>query len=354
MTQREVGNTADVSSPHIFFSSPPTIHSRPILISPTKPAPGPGIARPVVHLVSPEVSVRAIERGTERGTKEPLDYTMRWQSFTVGSRSVTDQILAAPSARIVKITISVATTREDEQREWFVIERTTVCGPVYKADWLGLLPESAGQESAADNSAAKGWQTAISNWSAKKLEEPAWKQYTECWHLSERPGMAAIADGLGNFQNQAHKLLLGQPVQFASDTADLSPRTGAVLSGIASEHPLPGDALIKDLKRAVQITGIVAGFATGDLHMAHACLASYTRDRVTQAVSQEVAKLFTPQAGESIQHARSAEPNIQDIKPRRNSTTRLGAEPDTRPPGIGEAPVNWRQGHESKIITKRR
>ena len=107
--------------------------------------------------------------------------------------------------------------------------------------------------------------------------------------------MASIADGLGSLQDQWHQLMLGKQVQFASEIVGLPSPASAVLSGIVSEHALPGDTAITDLKRIVQITGTVAGFATGNFHMAYACLASYTRDRVTEAVSQEVAKLFAPE-----------------------------------------------------------
>lgn len=104
--------------------------------------------------------------------------------------------------------------------------------------------------------------------------------------------MASIADGLGSLQNQWHDVMLGRPVQFASETVGLPSPAGAVLSGIVGKHALPGDTLIKDLKRGMQITGTVAGLATGNLYMAHACLASYMRDRVTEIVSDELAKLF--------------------------------------------------------------
>ena len=215
-----------------------------------------------------------------------------WRSITVGDRRLHDEIKGASSARIVTVTIWSEATDDDEYCESFVVERETVWGPVDSSDWSILVPEPTREQWATGHSDPEEWQKDISNWSAKKFEEPFWKQYTEYWDLSRGRGVASIADGLESLQDQWHELLLERPVEFASESIGLSSPVSAVLGGIVSEHTLPGDTTMKDLKRVVQVTGIVAGLALGNLHMAHVCLASYARDRAMEIVSDELVKLF--------------------------------------------------------------
>lgn len=253
------------------------------------------------------------ERDTERSTRGDSDYPISWEPFAVCDQSLVDEIRAAPLARIVTVTISVARQREDGQHKRLVVEREKFCGPVDRSDWLVLLPESPDRE-ARGGSAAKEWQDAFDRWAAKELVKPVWEQTTKHWDLSEGHDMASIADDLGSLQGQWHELMLGQDVQFASEIVGLPSPAGAVLSGIVSEHALPGDTAITDLKRIVQITGIVAGFATGNLHMAHVCLASYTRDVATETVSRQVEKLFIREPEEPIQPAQQyGEPSLTVI-----------------------------------------
>lgn len=251
-------------------------------------------------VIVPPVTIPLFEPGTERSTRGGSDCPMSWEPFAVRDQLSLDEIRAAPLARIVTVTISVATPREGGQHKWLVVEREKLCGPVDRSDWLVLLPESPDREAGGD-SAAREWQEAFDRWAAKELVKPVWEQTTEHWDLSGGHDMASIADGLGSLQDQWHQLMLGKQVQFASEIVGLPSPASAVLSRIVSEHALPGDTAITDLKRIVQITGIVASFATENLHMAYTCLASYTRDRVTEAVSQQVAKLFTPEPEKLVQ-----------------------------------------------------
>jgi hypothetical protein len=238
------------------------------------------------------VTFHPFESHTKQGIEPKSESAVRWQPPIIRDESIIDAIKSASSARIVTVTIWSDTADADGYCNTFVVERKTVWGPVDRSDWLLLLPKSAREQCAMDDSALVGWQKAIGDWSAKKLEEPPWKQYTEYWDLSRNRGIASIADGLDSLQGQWHDLLLKQPAEFASKAVGLASPTGALLSGIVSEHRLPGDALFKDLKLAIQVTGTVAGLATGNFHMVHACLASYMRDRATEIVSDELAKLF--------------------------------------------------------------
>jgi hypothetical protein len=316
-----------------------------------------GVSRPVkldTAVVGdlPSIPVNVFESGTERSTRGDSDYPISWEPFAVRDQSLIDEIRAAPLARIVTVTISVTTPREDGQHRRLVVERERLCGPVDRSDWLVLLPESPDREAGRD-SGAREWQEAFDRWTAKELVKPVWEQTKEHWDLSGGRDVA-LADELGSLQDQWHELMLGKEVQFASEMLGLPSPAGAMLSGIVSEHALPGDTAITDLKRIVQITGIAAGFATGNLHMAHACLASYMRDVATETVSHQVEKLFTREPGETAQRARSAEPDIRRRKASRDSTARPEAEPDIRPPGIGKASVDWRKAQESSaIITMR-
>lgn len=229
------------------------------------------------------------------------------QSFLVCDQSFIDEIRAAPLAHIVTITISSATPREDGQPAWLVVERKTFCGSVDRSDWSVLLPGSAGKGATAD-SAAKGWQKAFDDWAAKKLVEPV----TERWDLS-----SSIADGLGSLQGQYHNLMLGQPVHFASEAVGLPPLAGDLLGDIASEHRLPGDTVIKDLKRIGQVAGIGVGCSIGNPHMVHVCVNSLAKDLAMDAISHETGKLFTSQTASAkpspITDAPSNTP-IQDLR----------------------------------------
>ena len=185
--------------------------------------------------------------------------------------------------------------------------RKTFCGSVDRSDWSVLLPGSAGKGATAD-SAAKGWQKAFDDWAAKKLVEPV----TERWDLS-----SSIADGLGSLQGQYHNLMLGQPVHFASEAVGLPPLAGDLLGDIASEHRLPGDTVIKDLKRIGQVAGIGVGCSIGNPHMVHVCVNSLAKDLAMDAISHETGKLFTSQTASAkpspITDAPSNTP-IQDLR----------------------------------------
>lgn len=173
----------------------------------------PGCPVVVGHRIGPlPVAPRRIRDGELR-TEARSPAMSSSQSFTVSDQSLLNEIRNAHEARIITITISVATSRENKQHQWLVVEREVRCSSVNKSDWSVLLPESP-IRSAAGHSAATEWKGAISEWSAKKMLEPA----TERWDLS-----GSIADGLGCFRDQYHQLMLGEPVDFLSRAVGLPP-----------------------------------------------------------------------------------------------------------------------------------
>ena len=314
-------------------------------------------ARPTLGLLGPRIYLLPSHVPTPGITRPPKPQLDRgpspWrQSFAVRDQSVIDEIRAAPVARIVTVTISSATAREDGQREWLVIERETLCSPVNRSDWLTLLPESAGREWTASDSAAKEWRKAISDWAAKKLLDPV----TEGWGL---PG--SIADGLGRLQEHYHDLMLGEPVQFASAALGLPSPAGAILSGIVSEHRLPADPGFTGLKRLVQLTGTVGGFATGHFHMAYASMVSYGRDRATEVVSKQIETFFAPEPPKTALPAKvhNDTPIVVIVRPPKTPLAEgspprtLKPEPNVSPRGIGEVSINWRQGGESTRVPRK-
>lgn len=242
----------------------------------------------VVHHYVPEVAVHVLDDHKRRETEVAADSTMHWQSFAVRDQSLIDYIRAAPTAYIVTVRISVETPRADGQHEWLVVERKALCGPVDRSDWSVLLPKSAGKDWKADDSAAREWSEAFNRWAAKIMVDPIWERSTDRWNIRD---MASIADGLGRLQDQYHEVTLGQPVEFAGQLVGLNPLIGAVLKGVVTERELPGDSLLTDLKRTVQIIGIGAGFASGNLYLAHAYMGSLGKDLAMDAVSRELARL---------------------------------------------------------------
>jgi len=223
-------------------------------------------------------------------TEAKSDATIRWQSFTIGDQLLLDSIRAADRVSIVTVTISVVPSHQDGQLEWLVVEKT-FDRPVDRSDWSVLLPGWAGKEWAASDSAAKEWQEAFNRWAAKKLVDSVWEQSTKRWGGDD---IASILGALGGLQDQYHERVLGQPVQLGGELIGLNPVTAAALKGIVSEHPLPGDSWMTDLKYAIDITGIGVGLSLPNPCLVHTCVNSLVRDLVTDAISEQLAKLFRP------------------------------------------------------------
>ena len=134
----------------------------------SQPAVG-AVVRPIPGgVIVPPVTIPVFEPGTERSTRGGSDRPISWEPFAVRDQLSLDEIRAAPLARIVTVTISVATPREGGQRNWLVVEREKLCGPVDRSDWLVLLPESPDREAGATQLRRNGRRRSIAgllrNW----------------------------------------------------------------------------------------------------------------------------------------------------------------------------------------------
>jgi hypothetical protein len=173
----------------------------------------------------------------------------------------------------------------DEYRPhgWIVVQRVMSHGPADTPIPALRIAESPGEQSGEGHSAAAHLQDAFDKYVAKKLVDPTWKQSTEVWLTPAYEGEASIADTLGEFSGQWHDLALGAPVRYAGGLLILDRAPVDVLADIATELPLPSDTMFKDVKRLLQVTGIVMGVVSGQPLLVNACLKSLVHDILSEA-----------------------------------------------------------------------
>jgi hypothetical protein len=136
-------------------------------------------------------------------------------------------------------------------------------------------------------------QDAFKEYVAKNAMDAAWNPITELWITPDYDGAASFAEGLSDVQGQWHYLVLGRPVESAGYQMNLDSASVEVFAGIAAEFALPGDTSIKNIKRMVQVTGIVVGIASGQPLLADACFKSWLHDVVTGAAAKALTRTCT-------------------------------------------------------------
>jgi hypothetical protein len=137
----------------------------------------------------------------------------------------------------------------------------------------------------------KRLEEALDEYVAKGLVESGWRQCAEICVSSVCNGLASVAEGLDTAQARWHDVL-GEPVQHVSEAIGVDPVLSNVLGGIAREVALPGDTLIKDMKRAVQYSGLAIGAFSGNYILVNFFLKSLIHDLAVEKVTKEVGRVL--------------------------------------------------------------
>ena len=161
-----------------------------------------------------------------------------------------------------------------------VVHRVMACGPKGASRQRLPIPESPDRKAGEDDSAAERLLNAFDEYAAKSLVGPAWKKSSEFWVTPVCGDVAAVAEKLSGFHDQWHDLILGKPVEYLTGSP--------ILSGIATELTLPGDAWFAETKRLVQIGGILFGLASGQPLLVNACLKSLVHSAILRVVSETI------------------------------------------------------------------
>lgn len=139
---------------------------------------------------------------------------------------------------------------------------------------------------------------------ADSTVDPVWERFEESWWItSDYRGLADCAKWVTGIGNSWHDLVLGKPAERIALGAGFSPPSAHMMETIATKVSLPGDNLIKGVRRFFQYTGIVLGTVTGAAPLANACISSLAHDLVAEAT----AKAFHEAIGHALAPGRSVE-----------------------------------------------
>jgi hypothetical protein len=268
--------------------------------------------------------------------------------------------------RVVELTIFWIPTNEESnqrQRGHIVIQRTASYGPPQTCMPLDGKPGK-------DHSTARDLQDAFDGYVAKKLVAPTWERYTQVWVTPVCKNVAAATEQLSSLRDQWHNLVLGEPVQSIGTWVNLDSASVDVLTGIATELPLPGDPLIKDIKRLLQCAGIIIGVVAGHPLLVNACVKSLVHDLIFQAVRdviQDAIENALNQAGVQELYPRvstredleAISPHHQQPGPHPHLAERVGSnrkykrdEVDRDPDGFEEEPKPGRRIRHAAAIMR--
>ncbi len=140
---------------------------------------------------------------------------------------------------------------------------------------------------------AKRLEDALGEWVTEGLVEPGWRLCTELWAPEVSDGMVSLAaKGLDTAQERWHDLP-GESVQHVSEVMGVDPVLSNVLGGIARKVALPGDTWIKDMKRAVQYSGIAIGSISGNYILVNFFLKSLIHDLIIEKASKGVRRVLS-------------------------------------------------------------
>ncbi|MEW9529456.1 hypothetical protein [Microbispora sp. NPDC049125] len=135
-----------------------------------------------------------------------------------------------------------------------------------------------------------------------------WSVATSDWHVIDAGSFDAGAQVIAALKSGLHERtgnlveagagLLGAP-GFAADAAEW------IAVGVA----LPGDSLLRRVKRTLQLCGFVVGMIAGNPALAIACVKSYTRDKLVDAVRAAIKDLFRRSPASSEGRTPAASPD---------------------------------------------